>query len=90
MRLPRRLGRFPFLPHQAKCLKIKAFGLTARCEDAGDQIREQRIDLGLSKVALAKQLRVHRETLKLWEQNKCTPSSQMIQRIKDFLDRDLL
>jgi len=54
----------------------------------GDHIKERRLDLGLQKKELARQLRVDETTIHNWEDKGATPALRFIPRIVDFVGYD--
>ena len=51
----------------------------------GDHIRKKRLDLGLFQKDVAKQIRVNKDTIHIWETNRTEPELRLIPHIIDFL-----
>ena len=54
----------------------------------GDHIRKRRLDLKLTKRAVAQRFGVDDVTIYLWEKNRVKPSLAQIPKIIEFLGRD--
>ena len=60
-------------------------GYPAQPKTLGEQLRKQRMDLGLGQRELAKQLGVSKSSIENWEGNDVEPPRWMVPRIREFL-----
>lgn len=65
--------------------KPKPNGYPEKEKTIGDKIRKARMDRKLTQGELAKMLGVEVTTLRLWELNKCSPSTPSLQKIYSAL-----
>jgi DNA-binding XRE family transcriptional regulator len=79
------LVTLPFCHIPLRAQKLASKRYPRELKSLGDHLRKKRLDLGLTQIALGRQLGVGLSAIKSWEKNEEGPSPQHVAKIIAFL-----
>jgi len=74
----------PFSDHK-KTISTKPKGYTEQPKTIGEHLLKKRIDLKLTKVAIAKMIGVKPGRIQDWESGRCGPVDEHLKSVIDFI-----